>query len=124
MDCEEMLVAQVEMTTSASPGSSVWVYRNLIKALPWFTSVRVKLQDADYAPWFLRFNCSPADPLVGCHVPICDESRDPLLCSRLYHDQQQTPGFPHGDGDCAPPGCDVGGVPQVRKSQRLPPPQR
>lgn len=20
----------------------------------------------------------------------------------------QTPGFPHGDGDCAPPGCDVG----------------
>ena len=24
---------------------------------------------------------------------------------------QQTPGFPHGDGDCAPPACDVGGVP-------------
>jgi hypothetical protein len=23
-------------------------------------------------------------------------------------DQLQTPGFPHGDGDCLPPGCDVG----------------
>ncbi len=23
-------------------------------------------------------------------------------------DSVQTPGFPHGDGDCAPPGCDVG----------------
>ena len=28
MDCEELLVKQVELTTTASPGSSVWVYRN------------------------------------------------------------------------------------------------
>ena len=25
--------------------------------------------------------------------------------------QEQTPGYPHGDGDCAPPGCDCGKVP-------------
>ena len=25
--------------------------------------------------------------------------------------QEQTPGFPHGDGDCAPPGCDCGKAP-------------
>jgi hypothetical protein len=38
-----------------------------------------------------------------------------LTCARsiyrLYsvcEDSVQTPGYPHGDGDCAPPGCDVG----------------
>ena len=25
--------------------------------------------------------------------------------------QEQTPGFPHGDGDCAAPGCDCGKSP-------------
>jgi hypothetical protein len=28
MNCEELLVEQVQMTTSASPGTTVWVYRN------------------------------------------------------------------------------------------------
>ena len=28
MDCEELLVKQVEMTTAASPDTTVWVYRN------------------------------------------------------------------------------------------------
>ena len=111
MDCEELLVKQVDMTTSASPGTTVWVYRNFIKALPWFTSVRVKLEDPAYASWFLNFNCSASDPLSGCHVPVCDTNYDPPLCSKYYHDQEQTPGFPHGDGDCAPPACDVGGIP-------------
>ena len=35
MNCEEMLVEQVRITTEASPGTTVWVYRNGIKALPW-----------------------------------------------------------------------------------------
>ena len=111
MNCEELMVEQVAMTTSASPGTTVWVYRNFIKALPWFSSVRVKIEDPAYASWFVKFNCSAADPLAGCHVPVCDSNYDPPLCSALYHDQEQTPGFPHGDGDCAAPACDVGGVP-------------
>ena len=32
MNCEEMLVEQVKKTTTASPGTTVWVYRNGIKA--------------------------------------------------------------------------------------------
>lgn len=36
MNCEEMLVEQVKKTTAASPGTTVWVYRNGIKALPWY----------------------------------------------------------------------------------------
>ena len=111
MDCEELLLEQVQMTTSASPGTTVWVYRNFIKALPWFTLVREKITNPDYALWFLRFNCSVEDPLKNCHVPVCDTNYDPPLCSPFYHDQEQTPGYPHGDGDCAAPGCDVGSIP-------------
>ena len=45
MNCEEMLVEQVKVTTEASPGTTVWVYRNGIKALPWYTLVREKVTD-------------------------------------------------------------------------------
>jgi hypothetical protein len=33
MDCEEMLVKQVEMTAAASPGTRSFIYRNAVKAL-------------------------------------------------------------------------------------------
>jgi hypothetical protein len=53
MDCEERLATQVQMTTADSPSTKVWVYRNSILALPWYTSVRVKLEDPAYAFWFM-----------------------------------------------------------------------
>ena len=34
-----MLVEQVEKTVAASPGTLVWVYRNGIKALPWYSKL-------------------------------------------------------------------------------------
>lgn len=37
--------SQANMTTAASPGTTIWVYRNSIKALPWYTSVRKTLTD-------------------------------------------------------------------------------
>ena len=40
----------------ASPGTTVWVYRNGIKALPWYTLVRDKVADPAYASWFLKFS--------------------------------------------------------------------
>ena len=40
-----------------------------------------------------------------------DDNYNPPLCSNLYHDQSQTPGYPKGDGNCLAPGCDVGSVP-------------
>jgi len=56
---------------------------------------------------FLNF-----DPkLSSYHVPPCDKNYNPPLCSKYYHDQEQTPGYPHGDGDCTAPACDVGKVP-------------
>ena len=80
----------------------VFVYRNLVKALPWFTSVREKLQDPAYAGWFLSFNGSGS-----YHVPQCDANFDPPRCSNFYHDQDQSPGYPSGDGSCSEP-CDCG----------------
>jgi hypothetical protein len=111
MNCEEMLVEQVTRTTAASPGTTVWVYRNGIKALPWYTLVRDKVTDPDYGPWFLPFSDAVIANHSLAHVPVCDTNYQPPRCSRLYHDQTQTPGYPTGDGVCAAPGCDVGSVP-------------
>eukprot|EP00040_Diaphanoeca_grandis_P005810 m.34623 g.34623 ORF g.34623 m.34623 type:complete len:429 (+) comp17008_c1_seq1:66-1352(+) len=111
MNCEEMLVEQVKQTTEASPGTTVWVYRNGIKALPWYTTVRVKVTDPAYAAWFMHFSPAVQANHSLAHVPVCDTNYNPPRCSNLYHDQSQTPGYPKGDGNCDPPGCDVGSVP-------------
>lgn len=111
MNCEELLVEQVKRTTSASPGTTVWVYRNGIKALPWYTLVRNKITDPAYSQWFMKFSPAVIANHSVAHVPVCDKNYNPPRCSNLYHDQSQTPGYPHGDGICDPPGCDVGSVP-------------
>ena len=111
MDCEELMVEQVKQTVAASPGTKAFVYRNMIKALPWFTSVREKLTDPAYGAWFMNFSDAVVANHSAAHVPVCDANYDPPRCSNFYHDQSQTPGYPHGDGNCAPPGCDVGSVP-------------
>ena len=109
MRCEERLIDQVAMTKAANPAARVFVYRNLVKALPWYTSVREKISDPAFAGWFLKFG-APTVNGTSYHVPTCDDSYSPPLCSGLYHDRDQTPGHPKGDGDCALP-CDCGGVP-------------
>lgn len=56
MNNEELLQEQVVMTTSASQiGQTVWVYRGSMWAYPWYTSVRLLLEDEAYAPWFVNF---------------------------------------------------------------------
>jgi hypothetical protein len=74
--------------------------RNLVKALPWFGSVREKISDPAYSGWFLSFK--PTGPY---NVPQCTYN----VCSTLYHDQDQTPEHPSGDGSCTEV-CDCGGV--------------
>jgi hypothetical protein len=83
----------------------VGVYRNLVKALPWYTTVARPLAAPAFDGWFLKFSGAN-----NYHVPPCDDNFDPPLCSAHYHDRDQTPGHPRGDGDCAEP-CDCGGVP-------------
>jgi hypothetical protein len=56
MDAEERLLHQAKLTHAANPDSKVFVYRNLVWAMPWFTSVREKLDDPNYSGWFLKFD--------------------------------------------------------------------
>jgi len=111
MDCEERLLKQAEMTAALNPNSRVFAYRNLVKALPWYTSVREKLDDAAYSGWFLKFDPSKKD----YHVPAC-AAENQTKCSVFYHDQEQTPevpttGQPHPDGSCTDGVCDCGNQP-------------
>lgn len=107
MDCEERMVSQAQAVHAANPHTKVWVYRNLVKALPWFTTVREKICDSSYAGWFLKFDPSVKTP----HVPKCDDNYDPPKCSEFYHDQGQTSRHPKGDGSCVDHACDCGCVP-------------
>jgi hypothetical protein len=68
--------------------------------------VRTLLDDPAYAPWFINFKAQGP-----WYSPKCDNNYSPPKCSNYYHMQEQTPGFPHGDGDCAAPACDCGSVP-------------
>jgi hypothetical protein len=56
---------------------------SVTQALPWFSSVRAKLEDPAYAGWFLRFRTDNST----YHVPQCDDNYDPPLCTPFYHDQ-------------------------------------
>lgn len=103
MDDEELLFEQVKMTTAATKGSTVFVYRCSVYAYPWFTTVRTILDDPAYESWFIKFK--PTGPWFS---PKCDKNFNPPKCTDYYVMQEQTPGYPHGDGDCDAPGCDCG----------------
>lgn len=105
MDAETLLVQQAAMVKAVNNDTRIWVYRNLVKALPWYSSVQAKINDPAYSGWFLHFK--PTGPY---NVPQCDTNWNPPRCSDLYHDQDQTPQHPHGDGSCTD-ACDCGGVP-------------
>ena len=92
--------------TMQQPGGRVWVYRNSVKALPWFTSVREKLEDPAY--WGAcvgRGSRSCTHPVFShlCMYPApgwflafknCTDGRGGYLCGpnatqNLYHDFEQ-----------------------------------
>eukprot|EP00656_Telonema_subtile_P007174 TRINITY_DN13362_c0_g1_i3.p1 TRINITY_DN13362_c0_g1~~TRINITY_DN13362_c0_g1_i3.p1 ORF type:complete len:119 (-),score=22.78 TRINITY_DN13362_c0_g1_i3:106-462(-) len=92
MDDEEMLFEQVKMTTAATPGTTVWVYRNTVYGYPWYTDVRAILEDPAYEAWWFKFK--PEGPWISNKCDATNSS----LCSDLFHSQLQSPGYPHGDG--------------------------
>ena len=83
MSCEETLIEAAKRTHALNNQAKVLIYRNLVKALPWFRTVREKLDDPAYSGFFLKFNTSTP------HVPRCDNHTG--KCSVYYHDQLQTP---------------------------------
>ena len=73
-------------------------------AYPWYTSVRTILDDPAYSDWFIKFK-----PVGPWYSPKCDTNSG--KCSDYFHMQEQTPGYPSGDGTCAAPACDCGKSP-------------
>ena len=102
MNSEELLTKQCEAVLAADPGvpgeqPRCWVYRNTIKALNWYTSVRQKLDDPRYSGWFIKFRGFSDVQYPGgqgkaqngtFHVPTCDwfgNATHPPKCSGFYH---------------------------------------
>ena len=86
---------------SSHSEARVWVYRNTIKALNWYSSVREKLDDPQYAGWFVKFKDYKGGAVSNnsYHVPACDwygNTTHPPKCSGFYHDEAQTPEHPYG----------------------------
>ena len=136
MNSEELLTRNAEAVLAADPGvpgeaPRVWVYRNTIKALNWYTSVREKLDDPKYASWFIKFReYRGPQSNSSYHVPACDffgNASYPPKCSGFYHDQKQTPEHRGGgksypvDGECIDQ-CDCGATNPCGEVRRLPEP--
>jgi len=112
MNDEELLTEQAEMVLARDPGvpggqPRVWVYRETIQALNFFTSVREKLDDDGFAGWFYRFKDYKGRASNNSyHVPACDLDK----CSGFYHAPEHTPQYPVGgpaQGSCREK-CDCG----------------
>lgn len=113
MNCEELMVEQAKATKRAAStlhtNTKVFVYRNIVKALPWFNTVRKKLDDPNYSGFFLKFDTTNVRQY---HVSPC-ATENPTHCSMYYHDQLQTPqvpttDHPYPDGICTDGYCDCG----------------
>lgn len=70
MNSEELITKQAEAVLARDPGipgqaPRVWAYRNTIKALNWYSSVREKLDDPRYASWFIKFKGFSNSPYPG-----------------------------------------------------------
>ena len=128
MTCEENLVAQAELIKANNPlgkAQKVWVYRNTVIAYPWMASMRRIMDDSDYDIWFLKFK-NGSDGKSAIHHdrdgtfknPVCDRNFEPPKCTNLWHSLTQTPGYPHGDGNCDKP-CDCGRLVKALRTHEL-----
>jgi hypothetical protein len=85
MNCQELLIEQCGLLKAANPNLKCMVYRNLVKALPWYSSVRDIINDPAYSSWFLPF----ANATGPFHVPQCDKNWSPPRCTNFYHGKSQ-----------------------------------
>ena len=83
MSDQETLLQQAQAVKAATPTAKVFVYRNLVKALPWYSQVREKLLDPAYAEWFLSYSATVRanHSAVQGAAPPCTGAK----CSDFYH---------------------------------------
>jgi hypothetical protein len=77
----------------------------LSRALPY-----APLSPTTPSDWFTSFVPGGSYPNGTWYSDPCD-ANNRTLCSTRYHNQEQSPAYPSGDGDCDAPTCDCGKVP-------------
>ena len=91
MDCDAMLAEQAARNRAKNPAARVFVYRNIVKALPWYLEVSQLLLDQQYWGFFI--------PYAGCRTAageyVCRNNVTGAIDAgaNLYHDHEQTPGW-------------------------------
>ena len=55
MNTSAVLIEQAARVKAANPLTHVWVYRQLVKALPWYRDIGEKLANPKYSGWFIPF---------------------------------------------------------------------
>jgi hypothetical protein len=76
---KEMLVEQAARHKAKTPDARVFVYRNLVKALPWFTEVRELLQNKSRWDWFISYERLPLHKVLQVASSPCDEVQIPKI---------------------------------------------
>jgi hypothetical protein len=72
--------------------------------------VRTILEDPAFQDWFVPFVPGGSKPDGTWYSDPCD-ANNRTYCSDRYHNQEQSPGYPSGDGNCDAPTCDCGKIP-------------
>jgi hypothetical protein len=108
MDCDGMLVQQAARNKAQNPTAKVFVYRNIVKALPWYTQVRKLLQNRSHWGWFIPYQ-GCLDAATGEYTCKNNATGEIDATANLYHDEEQTPGWT-GGGNGGPDGVCNGDI--------------
>lgn len=90
MENQASLIEAARRSRAQNPLAKTFVYRNIVKALPWFEEVRELLEDPAYWGWFLwkKETLRTTNDATGM----------------LYHDFEQTPGHAESSNNNIPDG--------------------
>jgi len=102
-DADVMMIEQAAVIKKMAPQSQVWVYRNLVQPYANFVQLREKLEDPQYAGWFVHFN---DHSMNETNTPRCELNPrlNKTLCSDLFHTKLAWTERGHDCGDVIPCG--------------------
>ena len=97
-----MMVEQAAVIKKMAPDTKVWVYRNLVQPYANFVQLREKIEDPQYAGWFVPFAATNDESVT----PRCEMNPrlKKKLCSDLFHTRLAWTENGHDCGDKIPCG--------------------
>ena len=101
-DADVMMLEQVKQMKRIAPQTRFWIYRNLVQAYSNFVELRAKLEDPQYAGWFVHFGAHNNESLT----PRCayNPRVGHQLCTDLFHTSLAWTADGHDCGDVIPCG--------------------